>query len=58
MTLQPFQDWPPTFDSYYKFKYFWFVFIFLNGIWIAVPLYFYYDAYVKLEKALAKYKLD
>jgi hypothetical protein len=41
-----------------KFKYFWFVYIFLNSIWIVVPIYFYYDAYMKLKKALAKYKLE
>ena len=54
------QDWPPTFSSYNKIKYFWFVFVFLNSIWIFVPIYFYYDVYRRLNKALsaAKYKLD
>lgn len=53
-------DWPPTFNSYNKIKYFWFIFIFLNNIWIWVPIYFYYDVYRKLSKALSqsKYKLD
>ena len=58
--IQLLQDWPPTFDSYNKIKYFWFVFVFLNSIWIFVPIYFYYDVYRRLSKALtqAKYKLD
>lgn len=41
-----------------KLKYFWFIHIFLNTIWIVVPIYFYYDVYKKLQRALAKYKLD
>ena len=52
------QDWPPRFDSYLKLKYFWFIFIFLNSIWIVVPIYYYYEVYCKLNKALGKYKLD
>jgi len=44
------QDWPPRFDSYLNLKYFWFVFVFLNSIWIVVPLYHYYNAYLELER--------
>ena len=42
------QDWPPQFDTYLKLKYFWFVFVFLNGIWVVIPFYVYYRAYKQL----------
>lgn len=48
-TLSPPQDWPPKFDSYLKLKYFWFVFVFLNGIWVVIPFYIYYRAYHELD---------
>ena len=28
---------PPKFDTYIKIKYFWIVFVFLNGIWVVLP---------------------
>jgi hypothetical protein len=31
-------DWPPQFNSYYEFKYFWFVFIGLNLVWFVIPI--------------------
>lgn len=58
VTFHLMQDWPPKFDSYLKLKYFWFIFVFLNGIWIVVPLYFYYEVYCRLHRALSKYKLE
>lgn len=52
------QDWPPRFDTYLKLKYFWFIFVFLNMIWVVIPLYLYYEAYVKLRQLIEKPKLD
>ena len=51
--LQP-QDWPPRFNTYLKLKYFWFVFVFLNGIWVVIPFYIYYRAYRQLDLMIEK----
>jgi hypothetical protein len=44
------QDWPPRFDSYLKLKYFWFVFVLLNGVWVVIPFYIYCRTYLFLSK--------
>ena len=52
------QDWPPKFDTYLKLKYFWFIFVFLNLIWVVVPLYLYYEAYVRLRQMVERTKSE
>jgi len=52
------QDWPPTFDSYLKVKYFWAVFVCANLIWISVPLYIYWYTLKELRRLLAKEKTN
>ena len=44
------QDWPPTFEGYLKLKYFWFVFVFLNLIWVVVPTLIMISAYNDLSR--------
>lgn len=48
----PPKDWPPTFDSYMKIKYFWFVFVFCNIIWTSIPTYFLWNTYRELRRLL------
>jgi cholestenol delta-isomerase len=42
----------PSFDSYLKLKYFWFVYVFMNNVWTLIPVYVCYQAYVSLGKAV------
>lgn len=44
------QDLPPTFEGYLKLKYFWFVFIGLNSLWIIVPTCVVISAYRDLSQ--------
>ena len=59
------QDWPPIptnfgcdFETYLKVKYFYIIYIFLNNIWVAVPLYVYYNSYKSLAALLAPKKKE
>ncbi len=54
--LYALQDWPPSFDSYLKIKYFWSVFVFCNFIWITVPTYILWVTFHKLKRLLDKDK--
>ena len=49
----PTQDWPPKFDTYLKLKYFWFVFVCLNGIWVVIPFYIYWRTYTYISTNIA-----
>ncbi len=55
-SLRPSQDWPPRFDSYIKIKYFWFVFVFLNNIWVVLPLWVIFNAYRNLGRIICDEK--
>jgi hypothetical protein len=42
--------WPPKFDSYFKVKYFWIIFVGLNPIWIIIPIIAMIMSYYDIEK--------
>ena len=50
--------WPPMFDSYWKIKYFWLIFIGCNFIWIAIPLYIYSYSLQQMKKQFSKHKIN
>ncbi|XP_001628917.2 3-beta-hydroxysteroid-Delta(8),Delta(7)-isomerase isoform X2 [Nematostella vectensis] len=35
----PFTTWPPTFTKFDDLFYFWFIYVFANGVWIIIPSY-------------------
>ena len=43
------ESWPPTFDSYIKLKYFWFVFVCLNSFWMIIPLILYWSTWQQMK---------
>ena len=49
-------QWPPTFSGYLKLKYFWFIFVCLNWIWIVLPTIVIAKAYYQLEEMIIKNK--
>ncbi|XP_003385787.1 PREDICTED: 3-beta-hydroxysteroid-Delta(8),Delta(7)-isomerase-like [Amphimedon queenslandica] len=44
--------WPPKFDSYLKLKYFWFIFVCLNHIWVFLPLTVIYKSYREIIQGM------
>lgn len=52
--LPPYQDWPPTFEGYLKLKYFWFVFIFLNSLWVIIPAGIMISSYNDLNRIFSE----
>lgn len=55
--LQDF-NWPPKFDTYLKLKYFWFIGVFCNGVWLTIPTLCIIAAYYEMKAMLGNPKKD